>query len=285
MAQEIAGGFWVRFLGFATVNLLDHLGDALIGQTQAGDAGIVLLEQAEQGHILQTRGKTKLHQRFWLVFLGRIKLRETRTQKMRLPEVALRGDFFLFDVIVHKPDFGTVVFGSVSDQNDFEQWLVELQVDAMVKLRDQRAKPLEKGDADLFEVLLGAAGLGVKRIGSGHGGEFTVEADGSGLRGDLPLGRAKQNADVAAVHCSDTRRNGLRLERMVDRGEQDGSVSDVNNGAAASKVGNDFVFLRERERRRSKCGDQQDNGSKQGFHNGRVAQWLGCGPSSRLSSS
>ena len=170
---------------------------------------------------------------------------------MRLPEVALRGNFFLFDVVVDKPDFGAVVFRRVADQNDFKKRLIKLQVDAMVKLRDQRAKPFEKSDTDLLEVLFGTAGLCVKRIGSGHRRQFAVEADGPRLRGDLPFGGAEQNGDVAAVYGGNPRRNGLRLKRMVDGGKQDGSVGNVNDGAAAGEIGNDFIFLCERGRSRS----------------------------------
>jgi len=122
----------------------------------------------------------------------------------------------------------------------------------------------------LFEVLFGAAGLRVKGIGGGHRLDFAIETDGLGLRGDLPLGSAKENADVPAVYRGDTRGNGFGFEGMIDGREDDGSVGNVNDGAAAGEIGDDFVFLGADEGSQSRQ-QKENRGASEEFHKSRVA--------------
>src|SRR5215475_6340847 len=106
-----------------------------------------------------------------------------------------------------------------------------------MKLRNERTKFLEKGDADLFKVLLGIGEDGRAGINRSEVGNLSIEPDGAWLRGNLPLRGAEENADVAAVNGRDARRNRLGLKGMIDGGEEDSVVPrDVDDGAAAGQV-------------------------------------------------
>ena len=139
---------------------------------------------------------------------------------------------------------------------------------------NQRAQFFEEGDADLLEVLFRAAGLRVKGIRRGHRLDFAIKTDGLRLRGNLPFRRAKENADMAAIYRGNARRDGFRFERMINGGEQDGSVGDVNDGAAAGEIGNDFVLLRA-EQGSEWSKQREQRAGKERLHSGRVAQWTG----------
>lgn len=145
---------------------------------------------------------------------------------------------------------------------------------------NQRAQFLEEGHTDLLEVLLGTAFANIATIRGAKVRDVSIEPNGSGLRTDLPLGCAKEDADVTAIDGSDAQRNGFGFERVIDAGKNNSAVGDMNERAATSKVGDDFVFLgtggsagREREE------ENQGGAKEEVIHAGRVAQCAGEGAS------
>ena len=74
-------------------------------------------------------------------------------------------------------------------------------------------------------------------------GDVAIEANRLGLRWNLPFGGAEENADMAAVDGGDARGHGFGLEGMINSGEEDGVIGDMNDGAAAGQVGDDLFFL------------------------------------------
>jgi hypothetical protein len=93
------------------------------------------------------------------------------------------------------------------------------------------------------------------------------------LRGDLPFGCAKENADVTAVNGSNAWRNRFGFKRMIDGREHYGAVGNVNDGAAAGEVGDDFVFLGACSSPGREGGQKNQGGANEEVpHEGRVAQ-------------
>lgn len=253
-------------------HLLDNFIDFRIGRAQASDQRIALLNQTEQGNSWQIGGEANVQGDFWLVLFRRIDLRKTRAKNVCLPEICLRGHGGLFDIEIDEPDFRAIILGRVADQNDFEERFVWLEIDFVMKLGDERAEAFEKGDAYLLEVLVDV-GTRVVGIGSGQAWDVAIQANGFGLRGHLPFGGAEENADVAIVDGGDTRRNGFGLEGMIDGGKEDGVIGDLDDGAAAGEIGDDFVFLGSDGAGGRESGQQNERGgSENGLHRGRVAQ-------------
>jgi galactose mutarotase-like enzyme len=81
------------------------------------------------------------------------------------------------------------------------------------------------------------------RIDGSEVRDVAVKTDGLGLRGNLPLGRTKENADMAAVNCGDARGYGFGFQGVIDGGQEDGIIRNQNDRAATSQVGDDFIFL------------------------------------------
>jgi hypothetical protein len=188
-------------------------------------------------------------------------------------QVISAGGGTLFHLKLHEPDLRPIRLRRVAEENDLEQGFVGLELDGMMELGNERAKFFEKGHADLFEVLLGGAFGNRVRINSAEVWDVAIEPDGPGLGCDLPFGGAKENADVAAVNGGDTRGNGFGFERVIDGGEKNGVVGDVDDGAAAGEVGNDFVFLGGAGRAGKECQEKDKGGAKEeAIHEGRVAQ-------------
>ena len=122
-----------------------------------------------------------------------------------------------------------------------------------MKLGNEGAEFFQEGDADLFEILLGGAfgnGVGIDRA---EVRDVAVEPDWAGLRGDLPFGRAEEYGDVAAVNGGHTRRNGFGFERVIDGGENDGIIGDMDDGAAAGEIRDDFLILGGKRDTQQKC--------------------------------
>ncbi|HET7107038.1 MAG TPA: hypothetical protein VFI38_09525 [Candidatus Acidoferrum sp.] len=162
---------------------------------------------------------------------------------MSLQIVSAGGDGILFHVKFHEPNFRSVFLWSVADEDDLEERLVGFQLDRAMELGNEGAQFFQEGHTYLLEILFGGAFRNPVGINGAEVREVTVEPDGPGLRGDLPFGGAKENADVAAVNGSDARGNGSGFERMIDSGENDGAIGNVNDGAAAREIGDDFLLL------------------------------------------
>ena len=149
----------------------------------------------------------------------------------------------LFDEKFYKPDFRAVELRTVTEQDKFEKGFVGLQVDFVVKLRDKGAQFFEEAEADLFEVAFGFTGRLVARIFGIDVRDIVIETNGTGLCRNLPFGGTEENGDVMRVNFGDARRDGGGFERVVNGGEENGIASNMNDGAAAGEVGDDFVFL------------------------------------------
>ena len=207
------------------------------------------------------------------MLVGRIKLREARPQNMGLQIIPAGCHGTLFHLILDEPDFRPVISWSVADENHLEKRLVGFELDWMMELGHEGAQFLEEGNADLLEVLLGAALGSESGVNSAKVGDVSIEPNGPGLRGDLPLGRAKENADVPAVNGGDARGHGFGFERMIDGREHNGVIGNVNDGAAAGEVGDDFVFLGvSRSAGRERGHENQEGANEEVPHKGRVAQ-------------
>jgi len=232
-SKKIAGGSWIGFLRFAFLNLFHHLVDVWVGGTYARDCGRVLLDQAEERNVLQVCRDADFNNGFRLMLFRRVKLREARPQNMRLQIVAADGYGILFHSKVYLPDLRPVIIRRVAEEDDLEQRLVRFQIDRMMELGNQRAQFFQKGYADLFEVRFGAPFGDSVGIHSAKVGNIPVEPNGPGLRGDLPFGCAEENADVPGVNRGDARRNRFGFERVIDGGENDGVIGNMDDGAAA----------------------------------------------------
>src|SRR6266481_4109227 len=143
----------------------------------------------------------------------------------------------------------------------------------MMELRSKGAQLFEEGNTDLLEVLLCGAGGSEPGVDSTEVGDVTVESNGPGLRSDLPFRSAKENADVAAVNGSDAWRHGFGFKRVIDSRENDGVIGNVDDGAAAGEVGDDFIFLRMGRSAGRECDQKNQGGTNEEvLHEGRGAQ-------------
>ena len=212
------------------------------------------------------------------MLFGRVKLREAWPQNMGLQIVSTGSDGTLFHLILHEPDFRPIISWCVAEDDDLEQRFAGFELDGMMELGNERAQFFEESNADLLEVLLGGPFRNIVRINSGKVGNVAVESNGPGLRGDLPFGSAKEDADVTAINGGDARGNGFGFEGVVDGGKYDGVVGDVNDGAATGEVGDDFVFLGPGSSAGCECSQENQGGANEEVvHEGRVAQRADCG--------
>lgn len=208
-AQKIGSRDRVGLLRFAALNQFNDLVHVLVRRAKPGDRRSVLLDQAKQRNVGKIRGNADFDERFGLVLFRGIELREARPEKMGLQKVTLGADRALFDLIFNEPNFRAVVLGSVANQEELEERLVGLEIDGMMKLGNQWAKFFEEGDTDLFEVLFDITRTNVARICGGDMGDIPVEANGPGLRRNLPLGGAKEDGNMARVDGSNAWRHRL----------------------------------------------------------------------------
>ena len=133
-----------------------------------------------------------------------------------------------------------------------------------MKLGYKRTQFFQKTETNLFEVTFGFARSLIPLVSGIDVFDIVVEPNGVGLRRHLPFGGTEEDTDVQGIDFRDARRNGSRLEGMVDGGEKNGFASNVNDGAAAGQVSDDFVFLcveREREEETSAELEEKDSQS------------------------
>ena len=207
------------------------------------------------------------------MLFGGVKLREARSQNVGLQIISAGGDGTLFNLKINEPDFRPVISRGVADKDDLEKGFAGFELDWMMELGNERAQFFEEGNADLLEVLLCTARRREASVNRAKVGDVAVEANRPGLRSDLPFGRAKENADVPAVNGGYARRNGFGFERMIDGREHNGVIGNVNDGAAAGEVGDDFVFLGvSRSAGRERGHENQEGANEEVPHKGRVAQ-------------
>jgi len=278
-AEKITRGGGIGLLRFAALNQLHHLVDVGIRGAQAGDGRRILLDQAEQREVLKIGRDTDFNNSFGLMLFRRIKLREPRPENVGLPILSAGGRGILFDLIIDEPDFRPVIFWSVADKDDLEKGFIGFEIDRMMELRSEGTQFFQKGNADLLEVLLRPAGGSESRVDGGKVGEVAIEANGPRLRGDLPLRSAKENSDVTRIDGRDAWRNGFRFKGMIDGREENGVIGDLDDGAAAGQIGDDFVLLRAGRDTRQECDEQEKGGANEELvHKNRVAQRAGYRP-------
>ena len=242
-AKKISCGRRVGLLRFSFLDLFHNFVEARVGRTYPGDAGRILLKQAEERDVLKIGRDANFNNRFRLVFFGWIKLGEARPQNVGLQKIPTSSRGSLFHLILNEPDFRTVISGRVADEDDLKKRFVGLEFEWVMELGNKGAQFFEEGDADLLKVLFGGAFGNSVGINSAKVRNVSVEPDWTWLRGDLPFGRAEENGDVAAVNGGDARGNGFGFERVIDGGENDGVIGDVNDGTAAGEIRDDFLIL------------------------------------------
>ena len=81
-------------------------------------------------------------------------------------------------------------------------------------------------------------------LASGGSGalEIMIEAHRLWLGGNLPFGRAKDDAHMGRVKLQQPRRNRVSFARLVDGGDNNMVAGNVNNDAGAGQARHDFVF-------------------------------------------
>jgi len=126
--------------------------------------------------------------RRFLAALRGIKLREARAQDARLPIFTARGHLLLLDAIFHLPDFRAVI-GSEAENDQLEKRVAGAEIELVMKLRDERAKFFEEGDADGFEIGGFLTGIRCKVLVVGLRDTLiiAIEANGIGSRRNLPF--------------------------------------------------------------------------------------------------
>jgi hypothetical protein len=279
--EKIGGGGGVGLLCFPFLDLFRNFVHAGLGRAQTSDRLRVLLDQAEERDVLKIGRDTNFDNRFRLMLLGRVKLGEARPQNVSLQKVPTSSRGSLLHLILDQPDFRPVIPGRVADKDNLEERFVGFEFDWMMELGNEGAQFFEEGDADLLEILFGGAFRNSVGIDGAEVRNVAVEPDWAGLRGDLPFGGAEENGDMAAVNGGHARGNGFGFERVIDGGEDDGIIGDVDDGAAAGEIRDDFLILGEkRDTHQECCEENQRGGNDEVLHEGRVAQRADC----RLSS-
>ncbi len=254
-AQKIGGVGGGDFLGLALFDAVEVFGETLVAGAQPGDGGVASLDEGEERRVVVLfrgcgRGGlgwiAELDEgvRAVLAAFGRVELGEARAENARLPILAAGGNLLLFNAVFDLPDFGAVIVRE-ADDDELEERLVGRKIELVMELGDEGAEFFEESDADSFEVGSGCVGELVVVLvgGAGNSLEIAVEADGRGGGGDLPLGGAEDDADVAGVKLQKAGRDGIGFDGLVDGGEDDDVIAgDLNNDAAAGEAGDDFVF-------------------------------------------
>ena len=272
-AEKITCGGRIGLLRFAALNELHHLVDLRIRGAQASDGRPILLDKAEQRDVLKIRGNADFNNGFGLMLFRRIKLREARPKNVGLPILSAGGRGTLFDLILDEPDLRPVIFWRVADEDDLEKGLIGFEIDRMMELRGEGTQFFQESNADLLEVLLRRAGGSESGVDGGKVGEVAVEANRFRLRGDLPLRSAKENADVMRIDGRGAWRNGFRFKGMIDGSEENGVIGDLDDGATAGQISDDFVFLRTSRNTSRECDQQKKGGANEELvHKSRVAQ-------------
>ena len=278
-AEKISRGGRVGLLRFAALDQVHHLVDLRIRGAQASDGRPILLDKAEQRDVLKIGRDADFNYGFGLMLFRRIKLREARPENVGLPILSAGGGGILFDLIIDEPDFRPVIFWSVADKDDLEKWLIGFEIDRMMELRGEGTQLFQESNADLLEVLLRRARGSESRVNGGKVGEVAVQANRFRLRGNLPLRSTKENRDVTRIDGRDARWNGFGFKRMIDGREENGVIGDLDDGAAAGQISDDFVILRAGRDTRRECDEQEECGAnEEPVHKSRVAQWADCRP-------
>jgi hypothetical protein len=134
--------------------------------------------------------------------------------------------------------------GSVTNDYDLKDGIIGREFEFMVQLSDQGAELFKESDADRLQVRLASADSGlVTRVGPADTLKIAVQPNGLGIGGNTPFRSSEKDADVRSVEVQYTRWNGISLHGLIDGRKDDGVLCDVNDGAAAGEISDDFVFV------------------------------------------
>ena len=73
--------------------------------------------------------------------------------------------------------------------------------------------------------------------------KIAVQPNGLGVGGNAPFRSSEKDADVRGVEVHNSRRDGISLHGLIDGRKNDDVLCHVNDGTAASEIGDDFVFM------------------------------------------
>lgn len=124
-AQKIRGIIGIDLVGLTAFEQFDNFGEFGIGVADLRDTGIARLDQSHKRNGLRVGGEIDLHDRFGLMFFGRVKLGEAWALDMCLPIFGGTSDGFLLGAILDEPDLGAIAAG-IPDQNDLENRILRL---------------------------------------------------------------------------------------------------------------------------------------------------------------
>src|SRR5258708_37341665 len=111
-----------------------------------------------------------------------------------------------------------------------------------MKLRGEGAQFLQNGYANRFQVRLRFAdAVLVLGVAGMHALEIAIQPDRIRISGHTPFRSTKQHSNVGRIGFHYARWYTARLDRFIDRGENNVTVARyVNDYAASGKVGDDF---------------------------------------------
>ncbi len=174
----------------------------------------------------------------------RVELREARPQNPRLPVLTARRHLFLLHAVFDHPYLGPTAVWRVAKNDDLQKGLIGSYFNLVMELRDKRPQLFEKCHANAFEIRLCFTALLISQIRGRNVLDIPVQANRLGIGGELPLGGAEKDTNVPHIEIHHARRNSLRFDGLIDRRENDGFASYMNDDPATRQIGNDFVFAR-----------------------------------------
>jgi hypothetical protein len=119
----------------------------------------------------------------------------------------------------------------------------------MVELGNERTELLEESDADGLKIRFRLAGSRfVALIFRADVLKIAIHSNGLWVSGDSPLRGAEKNADVSGIEAHHARRDGISFDGLIDSGKNNDVSCSVNDDAATSQIGDDFVLAALRER-------------------------------------
>ena len=125
-----------------------------------------------------------------------------------------------------------------------EDGIIGGEIEFVVELSDQGAKLFKESDADGFQIRLTLAGSRlVTGVGPGDTLKIAVQPNGLGVGGNAPFRSSEKDANVRGVEVHNSRRDGISLHGLIDGREDDDVLGHVNDGTAASEIGDYFVFV------------------------------------------
>lgn len=244
-AHKFRGILGGRLVGLTAFNVLVHLQKLGVPMREAIDVRIVPLDQLLQRRPLDGVRIANLDKRLWSMLLGRIELGEPRAKQSRLPEVTMHSDLFLLNAVFDGPDFGAIVIGGKANQNNFEDGVIGIEIDFVLKFGDQRAQPFQERHSDGIQIGRDFVRIdGVVWVPSTDGWKVMVEPHRSRIGSMPPFGSTQEYAYMSGIDAHHARRDGVLFHGLVDGDEEDPVMRDVNDDPPAGEIGHNLVARR-----------------------------------------